>query len=270
MKVLRVLLMLLLALGWGMGYGQIKVVNGNVGIGTTNPGRILHISTLGKGIGSVCRNEADANFDAKYEFWEDGVEYWEFGLKGNTTGNPFRIGPNTSALTKVEVRSNGNVGIGIINPSNKLAVAGNALKTSGGNTWLIPSDIRLKQNISDFKDGLNVILKMHPIKYNYNGKAGLDNSEVQIGLLAQDLQSIAPYLVSEFTYEYVKEATLEEEYQVLNTEKYLKVKDSQIKYILINAIKEQQVLIEAKNDEIDDLKIRLAKLENYILKLPKQ
>ena len=41
--------------------------------------------------------------------------------------------------------------------------------------------------------------------------------------------------------------------------------------------KEQQALIEAKNDEvinlnaeIDDLKMRLEKLENYILQQPKQ
>jgi cytoskeletal protein CcmA (bactofilin family) len=54
------------------------------------------------------------------------------------------------------------------------------------------SDIRLKQNISDYSGGLAKILSMRPVTFNWKE---VPEGKTQIGLIAQDLQEIEPSLV---------------------------------------------------------------------------
>ena len=54
------------------------------------------------------------------------------------------------------------------------------------------SDIRLKQNISDYSGGLAKILSMRPVTFNWKE---VPEGKTQIGLIAQDLREIEPSLV---------------------------------------------------------------------------
>jgi hypothetical protein len=54
------------------------------------------------------------------------------------------------------------------------------------------SDIRLKQNISDYSGALNKILSMRPVTFNWKETP---EGKTQIGLIAQDLKEIEPSLV---------------------------------------------------------------------------
>jgi len=149
----------------------------------------------------------------------------------------------------------GNVGIGYGAPTEKLHVAGNVFASG----MFIPSDSRLKKDVIDFKDGLSVIKQLSPIKYQYNGKAGLQTECDHIGVFAQDLQKAAPYLVEEFIHEETNE-----EGEVIAEETYLKIHDSEIKYLLINAMKEQQDIIEDQATKIDKQADKLLKMENEL------
>ena len=61
---------------------------------------------------------------------------------------------------------NGNVGIGTTNPDRTLTVNGNASKPGGG-SWVTFSDAKLK-NIKDrFNAGLDEVMKLNPVRYNY-------------------------------------------------------------------------------------------------------
>ena len=146
----------------------------------------------------------------------------------------------------------GNVGIGYGNPFEKLHVAGKVY-TQG---IVTPSDSRLKKDVIDFKDGLSVIKQLRPIKYQYNGKAGLQTEQDHIGVFAQDLQKAAPYLVEEF--EYIEQ---DEKGNITLSESYLKINDSEIKYLLINAMNEQQTIIEDQATKIDQQADKLSKIE---------
>jgi hypothetical protein len=54
------------------------------------------------------------------------------------------------------------------------------------------SDIRLKQNISDYSGGLAKILSMRPVTFNWKE---VPEGKTQIGLIAQDLREIEPSLI---------------------------------------------------------------------------
>lgn len=69
----------------------------------------------------------------------------------------------------------------------------NAMKATT-NTWQTASDARLKNNIASFTDGLNVIRQINPVTYQFTGAGGLPTG-TNIGVLAQDVQPVAPYCV---------------------------------------------------------------------------
>jgi len=62
------------------------------------------------------------------------------------------------------------------------------------------------------------------VNFRYNGKAGLSNAgKDQVGLVAQDLQKVAPELVSTFTYE-----EEDDQLKVVKSEDYLMISESSI------------------------------------------
>jgi hypothetical protein len=102
--------------------------------------------------------------------------------------------------------SGGNVGIGTTTPVQKLSVVGNAqftAVTSGtygmdlnlttdGTLTTSASDERLKQNILvlDSKETLDKVMKLKPSSFDWK-----TNSSHDIGLIAQEVESIFPELV---------------------------------------------------------------------------
>ena len=82
----------------------------------------------------------------------------------------------------------------------------------------------------------------------YNGKDNLPTDEEYVGVIAQELQKIAPFMVSE--------------YQGEDGETYLAVDPSAFDFILVNAVKEL-------NDKIDELESNnenlTAKLDQVLL-----
>jgi hypothetical protein len=55
--------------------------------------------------------------------------------------------------------------------------------------------MRLKKNITNFNDGIEVLRKIRPVNYQYNGMGGLPVNQNFIGVIAQDVQKVAPYCV---------------------------------------------------------------------------
>jgi len=66
--------------------------------------------------------------------------------------------------------------------------------TSG--SWTGYSDIRLKKDTASFKQGMEVIRKIHPITYKFTGAGNLPSQTTNIGVSAQDIEFVAPYCVS--------------------------------------------------------------------------
>lgn len=119
-----------------------------------------------------------------------------------------------------------------------LEIGGTAAKPGGG-SWSATSDARLKQDIRPYTDGLQALLGINPVYFHYNKQSGYNTQKEYIGVIAQELQKTAPYMVDTFKKD--------------NNE-YLSVDNSPMIYMLINAVKEQQ-------KQIEELKKRIAELE---------
>lgn len=135
----------------------------------------------------------------------------------------------------------GNVGIGTVNPTAKLSVNGTANKPGGG-SWGVYSDRNLKRDIKPYKIGLAEILRVNPVYYKYNDKLDYDQNIEYVGIIAQELQKIAPGMVTEEVVTNKSDNS---------NDKYLKVDPSAFTYMLINAIKEQQQMIESLSQQIE-------------------
>ena len=98
------------------------------------------------------------------------------------------------------------------------------------------SDKRAKKNINSSIYGLQDVLKLNPVMYNW--KSDEDNQEKTIGLIAQELLEVIPEVVR------VPE----------DKEDLMGVKYSELTPVLIKAIQEQQAIIESQNDIIISLR----------------
>lgn len=96
-----------------------------------------------------------------------------------------------------------------------------------------PSDARLKKNIVNIESGLDSILRLRPVRYNWIDQE--KDKSTQIGLIAQTTQEVIPELVHETT-----DGTLSVDY-------------SKLVVILTKAIQEQQEMIAELNNRITTL-----------------
>lgn len=111
-----------------------------------------------------------------------------------------------------------------------------AAKPSTG-TWTVASDSRVKTNINPYTKGLETILAINPITYDYNGKAGFDPTIIgNIGIIAQDVLNIIPESIN--TYHAKLNEDDEEKTELYNFDSHA------LTFILINAIKQLNAEIE--------------------------
>jgi len=87
---------------------------GNVGIGTTNPGRTLDVVGTGRFSGDLTTLS---------NFFVHGNTGQDWNLRTNATTANFEIVDWTSTLPRLSINPNGNVGIGLTVPTSKLHLA---------------------------------------------------------------------------------------------------------------------------------------------------
>jgi predicted GIY-YIG superfamily endonuclease len=116
----------------------------------------------------------------------------------------------------------------------------------------------LKHDIQPYREGLTEIMKIEPVWYRYNGKAGLPKDKRYVGIIAQEMQKIAPHTIGEFSY---TDSTGKEE-------KYLDYDANALTYMLINAVKELQKKNEALEKELQaknqELEQKIAAIQNSL------
>jgi hypothetical protein len=158
--------------------------------------------------------------------------------------------------------SNVFVGIATNSPAHILELGVNDAAKPTSSTWTVVSDKRLKENIKDFSDGLDLVMQINPIWFTYNGEAGLPR-ETGVGTIAQELQKIAPYMITKWTYR---------ENDTDQGVEYLGVDYGAMDFVLVNAIQELNNKLNSatsetatavlnQNDEIEQLKIDNAALQ---------
>ncbi len=256
------------------GFEKMRLTDiGRLGIGTASPLSDMHISDAGEVAGIIVERTDASNY---------------VNLLSGTTGNSFyfararrfSIVPSSSITsTSPNVPNSwfvygpdwgtpanaGNTGLGTDAPTEKLHVNGN-LRV---NATIITSDRRLKSDIADFGYGLEEVKKLQPVSFTYNGRGGTTEGSQHIGLIAQELQAVAPELVEEYEhilYEYDEEGTQTE----VGSETYLQIRDTEVKYMLMNSIKELAKENDAKDERIEELESELDAMKEAIAAIQTQ
>ncbi|MGK7892668.1 MAG: tail fiber domain-containing protein [Xenococcus sp. (in: cyanobacteria)] len=198
--------------------------SGSVGIGMTNPSAKLQVR------GTFGLESATGS-----ELWNLNVD-----SSGNLTFNSNAATGGTNRLFIND--DNGNVGIGNTNPTQKLVVNGNVQ----ANNVTVPSDLRYKEDIATIDNSLNKVLSMRGVRYqlrtqDFPQQEFSDDS--QIGFIGQELESILPEVV--FT----------------DSEGYKSLDYSRLAPVLVEAIKEQQQLIEQQKSALGEALAKIAQLE---------
>ena len=273
MKNFILLLSFMLFAGMAMGQALKVAADGNVGVGEAAPVGKLHVSG-NSGLSNIIVSRlaeggtTEVNFANMVSGLNGSGFYYRddrimgFGPANVNTFNQIDpvnstvfFGPNFSNAANA-----GNVGIGTLAPTEKLEVGG-LIKSTG---QLVVSDARLKtitKNNMDF--GLDALMNLNVIEFEYNGKGGTKANDRHIGLVAQELQKVAPSLVQEYThvtYRPDSEAGL----QYVGEEQFLEIRDSEIKYLLLNAIQDQQEIIVDQEERIADLENALVEIRGLL------
>jgi len=259
-------------------------IQGNLGIGTTQPQDTLHIEgairvppgggpliLYGDPAGSG--NPAADSFRIRYDvnFFSTGIDALIFEKTDGNTPSPdggiafVNTGNNGTSQTTMVIRGNGNVGIGTAEPGERLHVTGN-MRASGSVFascgTLTCSDSRFKTGIAQFDGALTTLKKLRAVRFEWRRDEFPDRNfaaRPQIGFIAQELLEVVPEVVQQ------------------DSDGYYSVDYGHLTPLLTRAVQEliqnQQIesaALRAENaslsDRVAELESRLQRIEAMLLK----
>lgn len=231
---------------------KIRILSGgNVGINTTNPSFKLDIftpdptstgNTNGVRIRAGAQGDAVLHVDCGVNVGDGGgIRYWQNGTYMADVmllGNKLNIVNVAGPVVIQDPAYNNNVGIGTATPSQRLEVCGNikCVGTVYSNTaftvqgFSCSSDLRYKKNIQTLNNALNRVLTLRGVNYEWKKKEFQEKQFPegnQIGFIAQEIEKIYPEVVG----------TDESGYKTVDY--------SRLTPVLVEAIKEQQGMIDS-------------------------
>ncbi len=251
------------ALGQGRAIGNFSTAigpttaqgQGSTSIGNSSQATGSYSTTMGQGSIASGQNSisigygsvASGDYSTSYGYATTALSGFETSLGSYNTGytpisktgwDPsdrlFVIGNGYSAPSNaVTVLKNGNFGLGTSTPGYRLTVNGTAWCSSGAWTG---SDIRWKKNIVEINDVLKNVLTLRPVKYQLRSDDFPEmnfTNEVQIGLIAQDVEKVFPNLV------------------MTDNNGYKAVSYEKLSVVLVEGIKEQQKQIASQQQQIE-------------------
>jgi Chaperone of endosialidase len=142
--------------------------------------------------------------------WARPAAAWTMCLTSTSLG----LGPNFSPSATFYLQLSGDF----------------AAKPNGG-SWTNPVSSRAFKDIhDDFTDGLDVLKKLQPVRFHYNGMGGMPTDQEFIGLVAEDVEDAAPYMLRTSRLRVHEDDADETDVLGLN--------DGDLRFILRNAIME--------------------------------
>lgn len=232
--------------------------NSRLGIGTGSPNANLHISNYSAAsLMKLEGNNAVVGFDITNVAAPLTSRILVATSPARLSFQAISAGDEDLVITSAH-----NVGIGTTNPTEKLEVEGGVAITGaaaiGGNltvtgtaygssaNWQVVSDARSKTVSGSYEFGLEQILNIDVVRYNYlpGNRFKFDSSKNHVGVVAQDLQKVIPDAVTRDS----------------KTD-YLTVNTAPVFWASINAIQQLHQKIDDKDREIASLHEKTQDLE---------
>jgi hypothetical protein len=199
------------------------ILKGNVGIGTTTPSQRLTV------VGNI-------GIQAGANAFIGTLDNYALSLRTNNTDRIF-------------ITNAGNVGIGTTAPSTRLAVAGLTSSQAGrticsdpsGNFYYyvgscVSSSIKYKTNIQNLGIGLETLLKLRPVTFEFKKDYGGYDGTIHMGFIAEEVEKVSPLLVD------------------YNNGEVSGVRYNEMTALIVKSIQEQQKEIEDLKKEVEELK----------------
>lgn len=239
--------------------------SGNVGINTSSPAGKLHITNTGGGTtpSNYMRVEGATANNSNYPAIEvkGGTlanVYPSYGLTNGGLGTWITAGYHTSNYNVRAAWSVNNGSLGGYTSSGTsytqtFLVAQNGDTSTNDGTISSLSDERVKTDIKDLTDGLEIVKKLRPVTFKYNDDSTDDDGNLlmastsdktRFGFIAQEVEKVAPQYVETITRK-IKNVEVDD-FKTLSATRMIPM--------LFKAIQEQQTIIE-------DLKARIETLE---------
>jgi hypothetical protein len=162
---------------WATSGNIISNINtGNVGIGTNNPSKKLHISHVGDGIlikstQSYSTIDIDAfNGDATLRFFKNGIMNWGLGNEP-VNSNYVLVNVGKSVPTFFISKTTNNIGINTENPLAPLHVDGFNLLTGGQSSFFYTYNTAFTNSTSGYQANTSILAENGIISKTYLGAA---------------------------------------------------------------------------------------------------
>ena len=182
---------------------------------------------------------ADAGFDKSGQFYIEDI----YVTGGSITGVSSVNVSGTLTATGLDINGAGDVSTTLYVGG---VLSGGSSATFVGDVTANTSDKRLKTNVRKIDNALEKVSQINGVYYNFTDEAlelnhTLDKEE-QVGLLAQEVQSVLPHIIKPAPFDIDRESG-----ESISGENYLTIQYEKIVPLLLEAIKELKV-------EVDELK----------------
>ncbi len=149
----------------------------------------------------------------------------------------------------MRITHSGNVGIGTINPAQRLHIVGNILASG----TVTSSDSRYKRNSQRLSNSTALLQQLNPVQYYF--REGFTEEQfderLHFGLMAQELEKVFPQLVHE------------------DNEGYKGINYTELIPVLIQSNQEQQAIIHQQKQAINQQNRTLSQQQTQIEALQK-
>ena len=240
-------------------------ITNKLGIGTTSPSGKLHITNTGGGTtpsnymkveGATANNSNYPAIEVKGGTLAN--VYPSYGLTNGGLGTWITAGYHTSNYNVRAAWSVNNGSLGGYTSSGAsytqtFLVAQNGDTSTNDGTISSLSDERVKTDIKDLTDGLEIVKKLRPVTFKYNDDSTDDegnllmastSDKIRFGFIAQEVEKVAPQYVETITRK-IKNVEVDD-FKTLSATRMIPM--------LFKAIQEQQTQIEALQSEVNTLK----------------
>ena len=240
-----------------LGSGQLyKDASGNVGIGTSSPTLKLSVG-VNAGVNGINHIYTGTGGPSNIATWTSDVNTGEVRFGGVLTGyfptfyssgsermriattGHLLVGTTIDTATVISQSSANDLFGGYNGANGKFSVSNVGTIYAINTTVQSYSDERLKENIRDSEDGLNIITALKPRRFDWKEGRG-NGKKDQLGFVAQEFEQVFPEAVD------AKVANYDENIE------YKTVGASALIPVLVKAMQEQQAMIETMQSKLKD------------------